>query len=719
MVQDAPIVPIYQDTALAVTRSDVSGVNLDITQVMYYWLISPPSGKDTLVVGTTDAIQTSLDPAEAWDTFGWNTIYNLGAPLVYIKPGSNAGPNDYTSALATNWTTSSDGLIWTFNLRQGVKFYDGTEFTANAVKYSFDRSMNLALPNGPQVGLGYSDIIGSVDVTSTYQVTFTLKRAFAPFLSLLAYPDSFIVNPKAAPNTAPVEYVAGNARASNPNDLGPYVLAQWTRSGGKDYQVALDANPSYFGSAPKAKHVVFKFYADSTSLALAINSGDVDMALGQLAPGDISTMRSDFNLKVWDGLGLGVHLIAFQESMPPFDNPTFRQTFAAAIDRKQVTDTLFQGQATPLYSVIPNGMAFHEDSFKTLGDGDLSKLVAVLHSMGYLETTQTGSVTATSGQTNSTFPAGTQTTPVSLQVGVPLTPLMLAGLGGAVLVSSIAIVVRRKRGTVQTTELIEKRGSKEGPSDVKSTRSEEPKVQQVMKEPLALPPVEKSSLSTPKTEVVISTGYAALDQLLSGGLPERYAILFASPSYDERDLLLGKIIESTIESEDTSFYVSSDAREDLLRRNRNNFIALSPQADKVPPGYANLFKIGSVGNLSDFNITLTAALRGIRARDGARKIMIIDMLSDILLQHKLLTTRRWLSDFLTRRKAEGFTILATFNPLIASKEEAQTIIDSFDGVIEIYERDLKERSRRFLTIKKMYGRRYSESELMLDKEKPF
>jgi hypothetical protein len=72
-----------------------------------------------------------------------------------------------------------------------------------------------------------------------------------------------------------------------------------------------------------------------------------------------------------------------------------------------------------------------------------------------------------------------------------------------------------------------------------------------------------------------------------------------------------------------------------------------------------------------------------------------------------------------KRKAEGFTIIATLNPLATTKEEAQSIIDFFDGVIEIFEKPLMERSRRFLMIRKMYGQRYSEDEVLMDKDKLF
>lgn len=388
MVKDAPIVPVYQGKAWAVTKPDVTGVNLDITQNLYYWLITPPQGKDTLIVGTTDSIETSLDPAEVWDFFGASMIYNLGAPLVYIKPGSSAGPNDFVPALATKWSSSADGLTWTFDLRQGVKFSDGTEFTADAVKYSLDRNIGLAMPDGPQVGLDYAGLIAKVEAPSKYQVVVTLNFPFSPFLALMAFSGSFIVNPNRAPNTPgqAVPYTEGNALASNPSDLGPYILKEWARKGGKDYEMKLDANPNYFGVAdgyPRAKHIIMKFYSDATALALAIKSGDIDMAFRQLTATDLKSMQSDPTLKVWEGTGAFIQYICFQERIPPFDNPKARQAIAAALNRQEIVDTVFLGQGVPLYSMIPNGMAFHEDAYKTLGDANITLTVSLLQELGY------------------------------------------------------------------------------------------------------------------------------------------------------------------------------------------------------------------------------------------------------------------------------------------------------------------------------------------------
>jgi ABC-type transport system substrate-binding protein len=384
MVNDSPVVPIFQLDAVAVTESDVQGVVLDITQNMYYWMIESP--RDTLIVGTTDSIGTNLDVVEAYDFFGESVVMNTGASLVSIKLGSAAGPQDFMPGLATSWSSSSDGLTWIFDLRQGVKFSDGTEFDANAVKYSFDRSMSLYLPDGPQAAVGYKDIIASVEVASKYQVVFRLKIPFAPFLSLMAFQGSFIVNPKLAPIDKAVNYVEGDARASNPNDLGPYRLSSWVRRAGRDYEIRYDANPNYWGASegyPKTKHVIFKFYSDSTALALAIRSGDVDMAYRYLTVADLNSMQMDPSLKVWKSQGSWFQFLCFQEKIPPFDNPKVRQAIIAALDRKELVDTVFLGQAAPLYSMIPNGMTFHQDAYKRLGDANITFTISTLKELGY------------------------------------------------------------------------------------------------------------------------------------------------------------------------------------------------------------------------------------------------------------------------------------------------------------------------------------------------
>ena len=351
-----------------------------------------PAFKDTLIVGTTDSVGSTIDPADAYDNLGWTIIMNTGSPLVAVRPGSIGGPSDVLPALATSWSVSPDGLAYTFNLRQGVKFDDGREFNATDVVYTFDRNVwVLALPDGPQISIGYNTIIKSVNATSTYQVVFHLFQPFAPFLSLMATSGgSYIVNYKYAPIDKRVDYVDGNVRASSPNDLGPYVLTKWVRIAGKDRELDLDVNPNYWNLSngyPRTPHIIFKMYSDPTALALAIQAGEVDMAFRQLRTTDIKQMMSNDQLKVWSGVGTQswVFNMYLQEKKPPLDNPDIRRAIAASIDRPTIASTVFGGLVSPLYSEIPPGLAGHIDAFKALGDANYTYTRSVLAKYGYNE----------------------------------------------------------------------------------------------------------------------------------------------------------------------------------------------------------------------------------------------------------------------------------------------------------------------------------------------
>ena len=303
----------------------------------------------------------------------------------------------------------------------------------------------------------------------------------------------------------------------------------------------------------------------------------------------------------------------------------------------------------------------------------LDSLLPLLSSPGHIKIIVTGTPT--------TVTVTSRIATASSSFSIPLVPVGVAGVAIAV-VGSVVVAVRRGK-------LRFRRGQAEAVTVAKPT---------------------------------ISTGYSDLDGTLAGGIPEGYAVVLVSPSYDERDLLLRKIIDSSISSGRPAFYISADIgrTQDLLARYQRGFYAFSPQADKIGTN-TNLYKIPYLTeNLSEANISLTLAFKEARAREqSAKMIVVIDILSDLLLRYKAATTRKWLSDFVGKRKAEGFTVLATLNPMVGSKEDNQMVIDFFDGVIEIFEKELKERARRFVVVKKMYGRKYSESELMLDKDKLF
>ena len=349
----------------------------------------------TLIIGTTDSIETAIDPAQAWDFFGWEIIQNTGATLVDIRPGSQAGPDDIIPCLATNWTVSPNGLTYTFTLRHGILYQDGvTEFNATHVKYSFERAMfGINSSDGPQYGLDYAGIIGSIDVVSKYEVRFNLLIPFSPFLQLMSCQASSIVNPAYAPYNTIINYTAGNARASSPMDLGPYRLTEWVRTAGKDDRIVLTANPRYFNASagvPKTNRIIYEFYPDSTALRLAIEGGDIDIAFRQLAADDITALQANSNLKVWQGTGAAIQYMIFQEETIPgltrLNDSRLRRAIAAALNRTQIAQTVFINQVQPLYSMIPIGMTGHTEAFKVLGDANYTYTQSLLAQLGFNST---------------------------------------------------------------------------------------------------------------------------------------------------------------------------------------------------------------------------------------------------------------------------------------------------------------------------------------------
>ena len=264
---------------------------------------------------------------------------------------------------------------------------------------------------------------------------------------------------------------------------------------------------------------------------------------------------------------------------------------------------------------------------------------------------------------------------------LPLTQIGLTGVVVILLVASVVSVKRRK----QMTAVLGEKNAK---------------------------PIDQSP-----TAHIISTGYSELDSILSGGLPEGYSVLILTEPCDEMDLIIRKLIQSTITQGYSVFFISRDTikTQHLISQYPTEFYAFNPMADKMP-STPNLFKISGVENLNDLNISLSKAMEPL-LNETSKRILILDVISDALLEHKGLTTRKWLNDFIVKRKDDGFTILGIFNPNIAEKADAQAIIDLFDGVIEVFAKGLRERARRFLIIKRMYGRKYAENEILLDREK--
>jgi tetratricopeptide (TPR) repeat protein/KaiC/GvpD/RAD55 family RecA-like ATPase len=219
----------------------------------------------------------------------------------------------------------------------------------------------------------------------------------------------------------------------------------------------------------------------------------------------------------------------------------------------------------------------------------------------------------------------------------------------------------------------------------------------------------------------VTTGYMELDGLLLGGIPENCAVVLASPSSDERALLIKRFLEAGAEAGETTFYLTAETGNGkaLAEKHQCHFYLFlcNPRADAIVQSLPNVSKLKGVENLTEIDIALTKAFRTINSSAVGPKRACIEIVSDALLQHHAVTTRKWLSALLTDLKSKGFTTLAVIDPQMHPQEEARAIISLFDGEIEIAQKETAKGPAKILKVSKLYNQRYLEDELALTKEK--
>jgi len=217
----------------------------------------------------------------------------------------------------------------------------------------------------------------------------------------------------------------------------------------------------------------------------------------------------------------------------------------------------------------------------------------------------------------------------------------------------------------------------------------------------------------------VSTGFADLDDLLLGGLPENRVVLMSSPSCDERDMLIRGFLETGVKKGEATFYLTIDASgiRSLATDYPANFYVFvcNPKADENIENLPNVFKLRGVENLTEISIALTSAFR--RLDPGVARRACIVIISDVLLLHGAPSARRWLAALIPELRSNRFTTLAVMNPRMHPSEVTQAILDLFDGEIDMYEKETKRRTEKMLKIKRLYDQKYLDTELPLRKER--
>lgn len=235
-------------------------------------------------------------------------------------------------ALAEKWEISPDGRTYVFHLRKDVLFHDGAPFSAETVKFSFDRARGDASIN-PQKTL--FEPIELIEVNDPATLTIKLKRPTGAFLFNLGWPAAVIVSPSSAENNK-----------TTPVGTGPFVFSNWIRGA----SVELRRNPNYWGKPVALERATIKFIADSSAAYTSLMAGDIDAFPIYPAPENLDQFRSDPRFQVVVGNTEGKTILAINNGKAPLNDVRVRRALAYAVDRKAIIDGAMFGIGQPIGS---------------------------------------------------------------------------------------------------------------------------------------------------------------------------------------------------------------------------------------------------------------------------------------------------------------------------------------------------------------------------------
>src|SRR5687767_13983885 len=302
-----------------------------------------PAG--TLVVGLV-AEPVNLDPAQVTDLNSNRVGRRVVETLVTFPDEST----QIVPGLAESWAISKDGLQYTFKLRSGIKFHDGTPLTAEAVKFSIERQIN---PEHPAHKLGkypfanfFFGNVKAVEALSPERVAFLLKEPRASFLAILTAGAASIVSPTAVMK-------AGHDYALQPVGTGPFKFASWDRG----QRVVLEKNPGYWKFPVKVDRVIYRPIVEDQARLTELLTGTLDLIVG--VPADyVSQLETGGKVGVLKQVGAHVWYLGINNQKKPFDDKRVRQALNYAVNKDAIVRDVLKGTGTPSRGpVLPNTWA--------------------------------------------------------------------------------------------------------------------------------------------------------------------------------------------------------------------------------------------------------------------------------------------------------------------------------------------------------------------------
>jgi peptide/nickel transport system substrate-binding protein len=312
---------------------------------------------------------TYLDPALVSDGESFRIARQIFESLVQLKPGTTK----LEPALAKSWRPSRDGKTWTFTLRKGVKFHDGTAFNAAAVCANFNRWYNWTGPfQDASASYYYRQLFGGFKRNEStglskplykscrglgrYVARITLNRRSGPFVPSLVLPAFAIQSPTAMSRyeANKGELVSGTFRPTgtyafqHPTGTGPYKFGSWTVG----QRVVLDRNNSYWSKRAPIARIIVRPISNNTSRLQALQSGEIN-GYDLVAPQDMPTIKSNSRLRLIDRPPFNVAYVTINQAKPPMNNILVRRAVAHGLDRAGVVNSFYAGRAVVAHQFMP------------------------------------------------------------------------------------------------------------------------------------------------------------------------------------------------------------------------------------------------------------------------------------------------------------------------------------------------------------------------------
>lgn len=350
------------------STAEVKGVDVDTTGYLVAALNAD--------IQTADVQKTSKD---------YEVPFNIFDRLVDVEVGTD-GNSKIVPSLAESWDISDDGLEYTFHLRQGVKFHNGNDFTAEDVAYTFHRMLTVEggvntefidqIKGADELLAGETDTLEGVEVVDDYTIKVTLKEPFAGFLASISSPGVSIYDSEATE-------AAGDQFGMDPAvtvGTGPFEFSSWSFNN----QLVLTRNEDYWKGASGLPGVVIKIIPDTETQSMMFESGELDILDLDYAADSVDRFTEIYPDQIVQGPRVGIVYFTMNFNKEPFQDVRVRKAVQMSIDRQAILDALYGGRGQVEQGIFPHGLiGFNPDQEEIKYDPEAAK--ALLAEAGYAD----------------------------------------------------------------------------------------------------------------------------------------------------------------------------------------------------------------------------------------------------------------------------------------------------------------------------------------------